>query len=72
MLRGHQRSHRRRVFLLSWFLEELQVVIESAVARGIRIAFSEKRRLSDFESSRQFADRAPFFDLRVEESDDGR
>jgi hypothetical protein len=58
--------------LLSWFLEEIQVVIQFAVARGIRIAFSDIRSLPNFNAAAEFSERAPRFDLTIEDADDGQ
>jgi hypothetical protein len=72
LLRGRRRGHRRTTFFLSWFLEELQVVLQHAIARGVRLAFSDTRRLPPFESAGEFADRAPRFDVEIEDADDGQ
>jgi hypothetical protein len=72
LLRGRRRAHRRKVYFLSWFLEELQVVLQTSIARGVRLAFSDTRHLAPFDSARKIAERAPGFDLVIEDSDDGQ
>lgn len=70
LVAARRRAFRRQLSVAAWVLAELQWIITRAVAKGISLALGGDRKPPEYFTSKEIFDRAPQFDVTVDESDD--